>query len=718
MKSFFPALLLLLAPLLSAQPSTAQGRDELRARRMIDSAMELLQTGQHDRGVSMLEAVGSMFPDAAMRFRASLELGRHHMERRKFDQALAALNLARQSPVEAEQAEAWFRIGAVRFYQADYSEAFAALRRVTNDYPASPFSNHAYDYIGQAHFKQGRWGKAVEAFRMVGTAVPDTLAEEEETPVEAGQRLFVKVNDRDLRILSLLGQTSHVTLRAASGDEERVPLERLGRTGEDWIASVMMVPQPSGKNDGSLTVRGGDVVTAVYIDRNNSQGEIDVELSTRVRIVSTGSVSFTDGAYNRSVRGVFAGQTAFVRLLDLDLDLTPQPDTSAVELVVMYKVERGRPSEEPTRVDVDALARESETEEWVERGRMTLNLTETENHSGEFRGSFRPVLAEQAAGALNELTVLAGDVIEARYQDEVHMRGDRPEQRTARVQVVAGGNAEPQSIFSEAADADTQAEKLLIEAKLLHRWASIFREVGLQDNAVARADEGLDKVAEIMSLTARQSLNRNILEDSFEVKWELYLVQDRLQEAIATCMALVNLFPDTDRVDRAFMNIARARAASRLPAELREAIRVYRSIIKLPGSSYKPEAQFRIGEVTEEMIRLSAQTGQTPNLSPAMLEYQRVTEQYPHSPFAGEAFKKIINFHLQQQDYLRGVELMDRVVQDYPDAPWLDEILLQWGVAAFRMRNPAVARQKFLQVLEEYPNGQAAAQAANFLQRL
>jgi outer membrane protein assembly factor BamD (BamD/ComL family) len=171
-------------------------------------------------------------------------------------------------------------------------------------------------------------------------------------------------------------------------------------------------------------------------------------------------------------------------------------------------------------------------------------------------------------------------------------------------------------------------------------------------------------------------------------------------------------------VDRAFMNIARARAASRLPAELREAIRVYRSIIDLPESGYKPEAQFRIGEVTEEMIRLSVQTGQTPNLSPAMLEYQRVTEQYPHSPFAGEAFKKIINFHLQQQDYLRGVELMDRVVQDYPDAPWLDEILLQWGVAAFRMRNPAVARQKFLQVLEEYPNGQAAAQAANFLQRL
>lgn len=717
---------LLLLPFLAlraqdeAQPRAAAAiqRDELRARRMIDNAMELLNSGQLDRGVSMLEAVSTMFPDTQERFRASLELGRHHLERRQFTRAIQALNQARQSRDEDIQAESWFRIGAARFYQADYNEAFAALRRVTNDFPSSAFANHAYDYIGQAHFKQGRWGMAVEAFRMVGTAVPDQLAELDETLVEAGQRLFVKVNDRDLRILSLLGQTSTVTLRAASGDEEQVTLERLGRSGDNWIASVMMVPHPTAKNDGDLTVQGGDVVTVVYIDRNNSRGEIDVELTTRVRVVSTGSVSFTDGAFSRSVRGVFAGQPAFVRLRDLDLDVTTERDTAEVTLVSLFKVEQERDLSAPRPLDIEDLGGTADQVQWHERAQITLQLTETDAHSGEFRGGFRPVLPDLVTGAGNELPVLPGDVVEIRYMDEVHMQGEAPELRTARVQVVVGGSTDPQSILSEASDPSIQAEKLLIEAKLLHRWASIFREVGLQDNAFMRAQEGLDRVDEIMQLTARQSLDRTILEDTFEVQWELFLVQERLEDAIAACMALVDLFPDTDRVDRAFMNIARARAASSEESDLREAIRIYRSILDLPESPYQAEAQFRIGEVTEQLIRLNLRAGQQPNLSPAMLEFQTTAERFPHSPFAGESFKRIINFHLQNQDYVRGVELMDRVVSDYPDAPWLDEILLQWGVAAFRMRNPAVARQKFLQVLEQFPTGPAAAQAANFLQRL
>lgn len=721
------AVCMMFAPMLSAQEaaeapaasSAAARRDALRARRMIDSALELLQTGQHDRGVSMLEAVGTMFPESEVRFRAALELGRHHMERREFSRARTALNQARHSPDEDEQAEAWFRLGAVSFYQADYNEAFSAFRRVTNDFPASGYTNHAYDYIGQAHFQQGRWGKAVEAFRMVGTAVPDNLEEEDVRLVEAGQRLFVKVNDRDLRIISLLGNTTTVTLRSSSGDQEEVPLERLGRSGDDWIASVMMVPEPSEPNDGMLTVRGGDTVTVVYIDENNSRGDVDLELTTRVRVVSTGAVRFTDGAYQRSVRGVFAGQPAFLRLVDLDLDVSPERDSVNVEVAVMQKVEREEPDSPLVTVDVEDLDGTRDQEpEWVERSTMRVRLRESAAHSGEFHGRVIPVIQEQASGDPQEVIVTPGDFLEVRYLDELHMAGDEPQLRSDRVQVVTGGTTEPQSIVSEANDPDTQAEKLLIEAKLLHRWGSIFQEVGLEENAFARAEEGLEKIDEIMQITARQSLRRDILEDAFEVRWELYLVQGRLNEAIATCMALVELFPDTDRVDRAFMNIARARAQSRAAEDLREAIRVYRSILNLPESAYQAEAQFRIGEVTEQLIRLNLSAGQTPNLSPAMVEFQQVTERFPHSPFAGEAFKKIINFHLQQEDYVRGVELMDRVVMDYPDAPWLDEILLQWGVAAFRMRNPAVARQKFMQILEEYPNGAAAAQAANFLRRL
>ena len=705
------------AGLLQAQvPRSARsgaGGEALRAQRMVASALELMSTGQQERGLGMLQAVGKMFPESPVRFRAALELARYHQEKNQFAEALAALNLARQSETPEEQAEAWYRMGAIQFQQSQTNEAFASLRRVTNDFPASPFANFAYETIGQAHFQQGRWGKAVEAFRMVGTAVPVDLQQGEEVLAEAGQRLFVKVSDKDLRILNLLGENLSVSLQAESGDQETVLLEALGRSGEEWLASVRMAPEPGEMNDGILTVGGGEAITVKYVDNNNAAGETDVAMISRVRIVSTGRIGFTDGAYNRSVRGLFAGQPAFVRMTDLDLDQTASPDTAEVNVTVLYKVEKPEDDlAEIAGVDVNAL--EPEPEEWLERGSLKLRLTETADHSGEFRGTFRPYVE----GAEGDVAVMPGDVLVVSYQDETHLHGREAEERSARVTVVVGGSTEPQSIVSVANDATTQARKLLIESQLLHRWGSIFKEVGLDDSAFVKAEEGLVKVEAILALTARQSIERSLLEQTFATKWDLYLVQGKLNEAIATCQALVRLFPDTTLVDRAFLNIARARAESEDVGDKSEAIKVYRQVLALPESTYKAEAQFRIGEVTEELVKLKTRPGNQPNYAPAMLEYQRVTESYPNSPFAGEAFNKIINYQIGLRDYVRAVELMDRVIQDYPDAPWLDEILLKWGVVANRMGNRDAAVQKFLRVLEEYPNGTSAAQAAQFLQRL
>lgn len=696
---------------------------ELRARRMMDNAKDLMQTGQVERGVAMLEAVHSMFPESQTRYKAALVLAKHFQDARAFDKAVDQLDIAQNSDDEEDQAEAWFRAGAIAFERARYNEAFANLRRVTNEFPGSSFANHAYDYIGRAHFQQKRWGKAVEAFRMVGTAVPDNMVTGDEILAEAGQRLYVKVTDKDLRILKMLGEDVLVSFEAESGDRETADLERLGRGGEEWLASIRMAPQPGEPDDGILTVRGGEWITVRYLDKNTESGEIDQDRASRVRIVSTGSVGFSDGAYNRSVRGVFAGQPAYVKLTDLDLDTGGERDTVEVEVVVMYAVEPETPDEAAIEgVDVEELVQEEE--EWVERGRMTVRLRETEAHSGQFRGSFLPVLKDGEAdeGMREEgrptIEVRPGDEVIVRYEDETHLRGSTPETRSAMVTVVVGGSTEPQSIVSLANDADTQGRKLLIEARLLHRWGSIFKEVGLDDSAFTKAEEGLEKIDEIMKLTARQSIRRELLEEAFSVKWELLLVQNKLDAAVDTAMSLVELFPDTTLVDQAFMNIARARAESEEASDKQEAIKVYQRILDLPESSYQAEAQFRMGEVMEEIIKMRTQAGAQPNLAPAIAHYQRCADSFPNSPFAGEAYLKILDYQISLRNYGRAVELMDRVAQDYPDAPWMDRVLLQWGVVAHRMGQTNVARQKFLQILEEYPNGNAAGRANQFLRQL
>ena len=711
-------------PLTAQTPRSARSateganREELRARRMIDSATSLLESGQHERGISMLEAVGNMFPDSKARFRAALELARYFQETSKYEDALEHLRGVRDSEDPAELAEAWYRIGAVQFEQARYNEAFSSLRRVTNDYPESTWTNYAYDIIGQGHFKQGRWGKAVEAFQMVGTAVPSDLEQDGEVLAEAGQRLFIKVTDKDLRILNLLGEDLQVKLKAESGDSETVPLLALGRAGEDWLASVRMASEGSQPNDGILSVQGGESISVTYIDHNNASGDRDVKLGKTVRIVSTGRVNFTDGAYNRNVRGLFAGQPAYIRLTDLDLDISDAMDTVSVSVTALYAVEPEEESaEDALAVDVTNLDDEQEVV-WEERGRLEVSLTETAPHSGEFRGSFRPVEEDTDPVEGPSVVIQPNDKLELRYVDETHLRSRQPEERNARVRVVVGGSTDPESIVSVANDPDTQARKLLIEAQLLHRWGSIFKNVGLDSSAYSKAEEGLVKVEEILQLTARESIDRTLLEQSFATKWDLFLVQGKLKEAIATCQALVRLFPDTALVDQAFMNIARARSESEDPKDKWEAVRVYGEVIDLPESELKAQAQFRIAEIKEDLIKMSTKAGTQPNFAPAMVEYQRCADTYPNSPFAGEAFNKIINYHIGLRDYVRAVELMDRVTQDYPDAPWLDEILLKWGVVAFRMGNQGLAVQKFMQVLEQYPNGPSATKASDFLAKL
>ena len=71
-----------------------------------------------------------------------------------------------------------------------------------------------------------------------------------------------------------------------------------------------------------------------------------------------------------------------------------------------------------------------------------------------------------------------------------------------------------------------------------------------------------------------------------------------------------------------------------------------------------------------------------------------------------------------KKDFDRAIETLERVFQDYPDAPWLDEMLLRWGIVRFRLGDSAGAAEKFRRVLEEYPSDSAAAQASSFLQRL
>jgi len=698
--------------------ATAQDQKEkmeLRAKRAVKNAVAMFESGEDERAVGVLEAVGRMYPDAVSRFTANLELGRYFLGKRTFDRAFAELRNAQRSPDEAVQAEALLLQGRLHNDRGQSGEAMMVLRRLTQDYPTSRFANDAYFLIGQIHFDAHRWTRAAEAFQMVGTAVPD-VGSNETVLVEAGQRVFVHVKDKDLAVLLSLGEKSDVTLESKGGDREKAVLEPFGKGDGDFLASVRTSADASGTTNGTLTVHGSEKMKVTYVDRNTETGEVSVPKTAEAEIVSTGSIAFMDGALRQRVRGLFVGQPALVRLRDLDLDTTLKPDSVKVRVLVQYRERPERAADADPNLPPPPPAPDAP---WLTRAESEMMLVETADRSGVFLGRITPVMipTNETAKA-GEVAVQADDRLSVVYTDTKYLGDTKPQDRSCEAVVLVGGSTEPQSIMAHASEATIQAKKLLIEAQLLYKWGQIFKDVGLQTTANAKADEGLERVSDVFELMKRNSLERDVVESAYEARWNLLLVKGRLGEAIATCKALVHKYPDTLLADRAFLQIANANMQLDTPESRASALQVFTSIVSMEHSPLRAEAQFRIGEISEANAKANLKPGQKPDFSAAMVAYKRCADAYPNSSFAGEAIKKVIDYFISIRDYNRAIETLERVFQDYPDAPWIDEMLLKWGVVCYRLGNNDEAVAKFRRLIEEYPGGKSAEQAKKFVAKI
>jgi len=679
---------------------------EYKANDMLRRGTELLEMKQEERGLKLISSVPRMFPKSESRFKAWLVLGRYHMDKRNFELAIKQFRQLSESEDEDQRAEALYEIGICYYNVNNFDKAFMALRKVTNEFPWSVYANEAFYYIGQCHFKLGRWAKAVEALEKVGTSVPTNA--KGEVSAEAGQRLFVKIYDKDLVILTATGEKPKARLVTKSGDKEEIALELLGRSGEYYIGSIPTAPGEPKPGDGALELIGGDTVAVEYVDANTESGKRNEKRLSTIRMVSTASVGFTDGAYREYTQGVFGDGDAFIRVKDLDRDVSGNQDPITVRVYTQYKVEK--------EIDVERAGVDFEqAEEFEVRDSVQLKLAETGPHTGIFVGTVLPHVVTDG-GEVNQadakLCAMKGDDIVVEYLDEFHMGGTEPREVRATARLLIGQIQDVRIEHREVDTLDLKARKNLIEAKIYLKLGSIFKEVGLLKNAREKADEGLDRVNDVIRMSTKASLDRALVEEAFSVKWELLLVQDRLGEAIAVCRTLTQLFPDSTLVDQALLKIGLAKMEGERPWE---AIQIFGAVIRLPKSDLKAEAQFHIARVIElQAVDQAKQSGRDPDLSRAMLTYKTCAETYPDSPFAGDSLEKIANYHILTKDYKRAIELMERVFEDYPDASFLDRMLLKWVIAAYRLGNFTLAKQKVDQLLAEYPNSTLAPKARKF----
>lgn len=693
---------------LAQAPSVAN--EAYRVYLMVQRAQAYLDGGNVEPGVKLLQDVPRLFPASEARFEARLALALHYMQERQFALAVDELVLLKRSEEEEMQAEGLYRTGICKYELGQYDEAFVALRKVTNDFPWSVWANEAYYYIGLCHFKMERWARAYDALQMVGVSVPTNVAQ---TVGEAGRRIWVKVADRDLVALQQqAGAAVSVQLRAASGDQEALTLAPMGQNGTTYLGSIETVSGKARSGDGVLQFIGPDAIEVGYVDATTGDGRHAFQRITTLTLASTASVGFTDGAFRDYVQTARLNHPLFIRLKDFDGNQSPAVD----ELKVTIRSEREVEAQE---TDLIGLGLGSEQRLYETRDSLEVSLRESGERAGTFVGEVLPVPSLHADGAVSA----EDEVLHAQVGDRIVVAYADLSQPTSQDVVVLTGAAE---VLSEAQqdveitqwvvnDVELKASKHLIESQIQLRLAQIFKEVGLQDKADERAEEGLERISEVIRLAVNGNLPQVTLEEAFHAKWDLQLVQDDLSAAVGTCNTLLRLYPESRIADRALLEIGKAKLSSQYEKDWQEALEVFKAVLKLAVSDLKPEAQFSLAQALEKLGR-AKQRNRDKVLLPqgAVMAYRTCADQYPESAFAGRSLEKVVTFYIASEDYQRAADLMELVFQDFVDASFLDVMLLKWAIAAQKLGQTEVARQKLNRLIAEYPSSKVVRTAIRF----
>ena len=694
------ALLAALWPAAAQAPKRAGPNEDFQAAQQLDRALELMKMNEEERGIKLLQSIPQLFPNSKVRFDAMMRLGKHYVEKKQYPLAIKQFTPVLDSGNDVIIAESLYEIGKCNFFLTQYNQSFSFLRRLTADYPNSVFANQAYYYIGMCHFAQKHWKKAIDSLRMVGTAV----AQDDDATryAEGGQRFFVKVHDKDLVVLAKEGETLKVEVSTAKTDKEVVELSVLDKVGEYYIGSIQTTMGKATPGNNVLEITGGDTIACAYVDSNTASGDRLVSRAYKTQVVGTATVAFTDGAFANIVKGLFLGQDAFIRVTDIDRDTSDQKDKLTVSLASRY-VQKDEEGQTPTGT-VDLTERKVET-----RDALKLDLVETGEHTGVFTTVFRLKELEPGMTASPEDPILharQGDTLKLSYTDNLHIDGADEVERTYESTVLGGSMQDVSAQIRLLSDLELQARKNIIEARALKELAEIFRNVGLKDKSNLKAQEGLAKVEDV--ILNRKLIAGEYVQEALQVKWELFLVMERLTDAIATCRMLLQLFPQSSLVDQAMLKIGQANAEK---GQYQQAISIFTSILSLPKSDAQPLAAFSIGEAYEKMAEAGGNKGFLTN---AMNAFQSCAEKYPNSLYAGQSLEKVANFYLKMQDYTRAAELMQNVAQDFPDLENMDAMLLKWAIALYRLNRLDEAVEKLNELLNEYPESPHAAKAREY----
>jgi TolA-binding protein len=739
----FAALIPALYMPIAAQEETPRPRAtadlDPQSKHLFDKAMELMDYKQHERGLAMLNSIVRDNQGNILAHRAHMAMGKHFLDQRNTADALNHFMLLTRvlAPVPGEEQsedeialyqESLFQSGLTQYTAGQYAAAFPMFRRLTEVAGKTTWANQAYFYIGMSHYHMGNWNKAIDSLSLVGTEVADTAADDLGR-IEIGQRFYAKIVDADVPVMRKLDQPVQASVKVSSGDTEIITGVPIPGKSDEMLASAPTALGTAKPNDGVLQMVGGDTLEVTYLDDSTLDGQKGVPRTGKVRAVSTGTVGFYLGDNSTPAYIAYPGQPQVVMLRDADLDVSPSAETITLTVKSFFKSEDKAAAEGDELLDIFAME-DDEKDQWIERDAITVTLTETgegtEIRTGVFLGKIPLVpLAEGMEPTTKDevLHTAELDELSISYSDKVHLYGDETRDTETRIKVSgsvnSGVTADQYVVFEEL----LKARKGSVEAEALVGLGSIYKDMGLDQRAAERANESLNKIDPI--IVSRAKLPGDLVEQAFKLKWESELLKNDFASAMATCLAFNRLYPESVLADQALMTLGRSLADR---GEYKQAVDVYGRVLELENPISAAEAQFRIGEVltkeAEDLTAaadehnskwgkagLNAATALQTRMAPAINAYRKTYQTYPESSYAAEALGRVVRHYVETDSFAQAAGLLESVFDEYPDAAFLDEMLLLWANVAFRMDDTATARAKLQQLLFDYPTSQYVAEA-------
>lgn len=756
--------------------------EDRAAKKLLEAGDARYEADEVAKAVEIWQSVIERYPRSKVRYEAYMKLGNFYLQRdRQYDKARAQFEqvAVEDNRNEEQRAEATLKVG-VCFYEArNFGKCFQVMRDVIEKFPVSKQVNEAYYYIGLGHFQLGHYSRAIQALEKVGTTLSNS--DDKGEKLEAGKRLFVKIEDADLSALEP-GQSIKVDVAATSGDRESVECFSVGRNVRIALGSVMTKlgkPQPG---NGTLELKGDDTVEVTYIDEQTADKQFNRKLLHKVTVVGNGLLSITDGAFKETLRGVVLGKPVNVQVIDADRDLTDAADTiQAVVEVVRPKSDEeieneivelkksgkdietdddGNPKIERfkkvDKVDVtltevkvesqfdkkpaaDDAATESNKTAAVSTQNPAINTTEgapptkgegekkavgsetqptvkvEDNfiHSGVFRTTVALVKAEQPVSTDDALQALPGDFVRLTYADA---KNTTPDARTVTFDAKAiegnlGGVRVTKALIS---DRELRVQTQLKTAHALTNIGNRYKEFGLKKNADAKYEQALDLCDEIMSEATK--LGGKLLEETYVQLWKIYYEMDKLELAAAMAERLQREFPNSGFVDDALLQLADVALKQN---NFNRAIGIYQRLVQMQTSQLRGEAQFGIAQCYDKMAeQQTADAAKAQLFDRAFQEYKKVFDNFPESGRVGEAVAQMANYYYRQKDYARAVDIFETVLENHPDAKFLDVILFNYGRCLYRMDRKAEARKRFDQLIADYPESPLAGDAKKISEAL